>query len=204
MEPTDYSAICIGAVVALGFLIAGARYMPRKWRKTGRRWFLVHLYHPAFPSCFRTPSKTKRLDALLFVLLVSGNVCSVVIGSSDMSDFSRRLGHAAMVNLVVLCFGGRMNPLVNKTPLRHERYNRLHKMFGALMMIESVLHSILSSKMESFDLQKASQVAGVIVSTDRSCGASAFANILRLPQPLSALFCLPYCLLFRGCSTCCR
>lgn len=162
MESTVYLAICFGSILGLGLLAAGARYLPRKWKKTARRWFLVHLYYPSLTLCARP--NIKRFDILLFAIVVGGNTCSVSIGANHRSEFSRRLGHAALVNMILLCLGGRMNALVNRVALRQERYLNLHRLFGFLMVVEAGIHSVLTGAAQTPRPHEKAQVAGIVVS----------------------------------------
>ncbi|KAH7201441.1 hypothetical protein DER44DRAFT_748545 [Fusarium oxysporum] len=107
----------------------------------------------------------------------------------DGSDFTRRLGRAALINLVPLCAGGRFNQIAHVLSSRPDNYLTLHKCIGLVFIIEASLHSILSWLRGDIDLRSWPDKAGLVAAS--SVGALVLLSIPVLwkwmYEPLSIL-----------------
>lgn len=161
MKPSEYYAICIGGIIAVRLLTSLARYVPKTWRLLMHKWFLKHVYYPTLPPIPGLDTMMTRFDLLVICLLVVGNVCAVTIRLDSVSHFIQRLGHIALINLIFLSVGGRMNIFVSLSNVRYERYAGMHKLVGIIMVIQAGLHAILSRN--QIDLSRSADIAGLVV-----------------------------------------
>ncbi|CAG9939400.1 unnamed protein product [Clonostachys rosea f. rosea IK726] len=176
MNSTDIFGIVIGALALIGLSLAIIRSLPRRWIRffrsrlfSIRSWFLASLYYPVLAPVLGFRPFRKRFDILLFLIILAGNSCAVSVGAPNIQGVSKRLGHAALINLILLSFGARLNYLSNKWLCHYERHVTIHGLIGFVAAIEATLHTLLLSLESSPDLDQVRTVAGLVA----CCGAGA-------------------------------
>lgn len=180
MEATEIYGICIGGIIALLILTSFVGSLGRAIHKRARQYFLRHLYRPILPPWLSGYSTISRYEAIIFLLVVIANVCCVAIGVDDLVKLKKRLGHAALINLIPVSAGAHMNLVVSMSAIRYESHTRTHRWLGVVTVIEATSHAVLASLQTEIDLTRRSDVAGIIVSA-----RSAVTSILiRLRRPL--------------------
>jgi predicted ferric reductase len=91
-----------------------------------------------------------RFQSLLLMGIIAMNVtlCTLGIewtmGGSDLLQHLRnRTGYLAVANLVILIIlGGRNNPLIKWLGISFDSFNILHRWFGRIFILESIVHSV--------------------------------------------------------------
>jgi predicted ferric reductase len=164
MDSTDIYGIFMGSVI-LFLLISSFSYsIAQVVYNHFRRFFLRQIYFSLLPRWLGGCLRVSRYCGLLMIIYVNANVCLLVVDMKDGSDFTRRLGRAALINLVPLCAGGRFNQIAHVLSSRPDNYLTLHKCIGLVFIIEASLHSILSWLRGDIDLRSWPDKAGLVVS----------------------------------------
>ncbi|CAM1508785.1 Fc.00g056330.m01.CDS01 [Cosmosporella sp. VM-42] len=175
MEATDLYGICIGGFIAFLIVFSFCRSLARSAYRGSRVFFLRHVYYSHLPRWVCGNLGISRYSGSIIGLFLIANVCFIGIGVSDNSDFTRRLGRAALINLIPLYGGGRISSIVNLLSLRPESYLLAHKCIGVVFIVEVSLHSLLSWTHSEVDLTQGPAVAGLIAAC--SVGAIALTSI---------------------------
>ena len=168
MKATDLYGICMGGLIAFLIILSICRSVARSAYRSTRIFFLRHVYYPLLPRWIFGNSGISRYCGFIIALFLIANVCFIVIGVSDVSDFTRRLGRAALINLTPLYAGGRINSIANLLSIRPENYLLGHKCIGVVFIIEVSLHSVLSWTHGDVDLTQGPGVAGLTVCSRES------------------------------------
>ena len=164
MDSTSLYGVCIGGAVAFFILLSLCRSLAQSVSKLARRFFLRQIYFSRLPWWLGGSLRLSRYSGFLFGLFLNANICLLVIGVSGSADFIRRLGRAALINLIPLCAGGRFNPIANILSIRPDNYLLMHKCIGIVFIVEASLHSILSWTHGEVNLALSPDKAGLIVS----------------------------------------
>jgi hypothetical protein len=165
MDPANLYGICIGSIVFLLVLLSIFHSLFKTIFKSARRFFLRQVYFSLLPRWLGGHFKLSRYCGLLTILFITANICLLAIDIEDKSDFIRRLGRAALTNLVPLCAGGRFNPIAHLLAIRTDNYLLLHNFIGIVFIIQASLHSLLSWNRGDVDFGRWPDKAGLIVST---------------------------------------
>jgi hypothetical protein len=152
MNSTDIFGIVIGTLALISLSLAIIRSLPRRWIHFFRSrlfsihsWFLASLYYPVLAPVLGFHPFRKRFDILLFLIILTGNSCAVSVRAPNIQGVSKRLGHAALINLILLSFGARLNYLSNKWLYHYERYITMYRLIGFIVAIEATLYTLLLS-----------------------------------------------------------
>ncbi|KAH6884978.1 hypothetical protein B0T10DRAFT_409428 [Thelonectria olida] len=163
METSKIYGICMGGLLALLVFTSFLHSVAKIAHAKARMFFLRDLYYALLPSWSCSSYCASWHEILLFLGFIIANVCCVTIGLNDITEFTKRLGHAALINLVPLCSGVHMNRLIGRKTLAYKYYPRFHRWLGAVVIVEAALHSVLAAVRNGVDLNQSPYVAGVIV-----------------------------------------
>ncbi|KAF4462510.1 FAD-binding domain-containing [Fusarium albosuccineum] len=175
MDSTDLYGVCTGGIIALLILFSLCRSLILPASKLIRRFFLRQIYFSLLPRWLGGSFRLSRYSGLLIGLFINANICLLAIGVSEKSDFVRRLGRAALINLIPLCAGGRFNAVANILSVRPDSYLLIHKCIGIVFIVEVSLHVILSWTQNEINLDRGSDKAGLIAVC--SVGALAITSV---------------------------
>lgn len=154
----------MGSIIILLMLLSFLHSLFATVFRRSRRFFLRQVYHAQLPRWLGGCFQLSRYNGLLIVVYFIGNICLLTVKVEDSSDFTRRLGRAALANLVPLCAGGRFNPVSHLLAIRCNNYLLIHHCVGIVFVIEASLHSILSWSHDKIDFGRWNDKAGLIVS----------------------------------------
>ncbi|KAI0165311.1 hypothetical protein GGR52DRAFT_585349 [Hypoxylon sp. FL1284] len=142
MDLTEYYGIVVGSAVCLLLLCLVPPLVGMCYKPVRRR--LKHLCNPLLPSWVsgRVIISTREAVLLCALLAVNG-VCVGVKVRDGVAEITRRLGHVAPINLVLLSCGAHMNHIVRLCGVRPEQHIRFHAWLGGIVIVEATLHTIL-------------------------------------------------------------
>ncbi|KAI1489421.1 hypothetical protein F5X96DRAFT_683938 [Biscogniauxia mediterranea] len=169
MEITEYYGVCLAAVLAL--LLVPLLLFAAGWLREYVGHDINCLLNPLLPAWLSGQALISRYEAALFGCLLVANGLYIGVGNTSIDEAERRLGHVALINLVLMSCGAHMNHIVSICGIRHDRYFRFHASLGSIFTAEAVLHTILALRNWSIG-----DMAGLIASC--SVGATAVSSLL--------------------------
>ncbi|KAF2181148.1 hypothetical protein K469DRAFT_752979 [Zopfia rhizophila CBS 207.26] len=85
------------------------------------------------------------------------------LGSKSHSDFMKRTALASVINIIPLCFGGRINTIVNFSGTKYEGFTA----GSTIAIAECIVHSTLAAASQK-SFRSRSQISGLITQSQRS------------------------------------
>lgn len=90
---------------------------------------------------FRGYSSVTVQDVSLLLCFVAGNVLALFFRVGWSAELSRRLARTAVVNLMLLFLGGRINRVSNLFSLNYGTYSRVHRWAGTIAVLQALIHA---------------------------------------------------------------
>jgi hypothetical protein len=141
MESTLWYLIAICGIFAMSFLMWASKFIAPNFRSI----FLRLLKYPLFINRGRYWDSVTRLEALFLALFVSLNLVLIFLPISDSywRQVQRRAAFACGVNIIPLCLGGRMGPVVHAFNVHKSTYLLLHHWIGRAAIMDGLIHSFV-------------------------------------------------------------
>ncbi|OCL05849.1 hypothetical protein AOQ84DRAFT_379187 [Glonium stellatum] len=108
----------------------------------------------------RIDGKTTRLDGILIVAFVVGNILCITIRFKDISRLARRSGLMSTINLMPLSLGAHMNLIASCCGISLGANARIHRWLGRVAIAEGLIHS--AAPLQKHNLRMQSDVAALI------------------------------------------
>lgn len=83
-------------------------------------------------------------EGLCIFLIVGGNAAALSVSIHDRLELDKRAANLAAINATLLFLGGRTNPWANLFGISLSRYYLFHRWIGQVVILEGLLHSVLS------------------------------------------------------------
>ena len=84
------------------------------------------------------------IEQLLLLGFIIANVLSCVIGVKDTNTLMKRVGLAAILNLIPLVIGSHVNFIIDLYDLRVGSFERLHRWLGRIFVLQTLIHSAIA------------------------------------------------------------
>ena len=99
-----------------------------------------------YPLLFRRGrywDSVTRLEAFFIVLFVSLNLIVIFspLSPFDWRDVERRAAFASGINIMPICLGGRMGPIIAAFNIHRSTYRLLHHWIGRMAIIDGIIHA---------------------------------------------------------------
>lgn len=166
MDPTEYLAASLGIFIGLSFLIICPQLISSRARSFLRTQLRKHILYPHIRLPLNVFPAIRRLDAAAVILLLVGNICATTISAKDLSESTMRLGHVAVIHLILLTVGAHMHPVISRLGISYRRLNTCHALTGILVILATATHTILGLHQTRSELRMSDSrtMGGVIVS----------------------------------------
>jgi hypothetical protein len=168
MDITQWYAVALGGVVALSIIASLFLTIFKCTRTDVKLCFLKHVYYPQIHKCLRGSEKTTRLDVVVIVAFLVGNVLCTTIRVKDVPGLTRRSGLMSTIILMPLSLGGHMNLIANHCGIRLGSYARMHRWLGRVAIVQGLVHTAAAVSLQKPDLRMPSDIGGLIVSYVRT------------------------------------
>jgi len=160
MDITQWYAVALAGLVALFIIVRRLLgVIAVVWAQS----FYYLLKHLVYPSIHHRISTT-RFELLLIVTFLAGNIVSISVGITNISELIARSAKLFTVNLMPLSLGAHMNLIVNDYGISLPNYTRMHRWLGRVAIAEAIVHVVAAALSTKIDLRTPKDVAAVMVS----------------------------------------
>ncbi len=145
-------------------------------RAYGLFYLFKHVFYPAlFERRNNGFDTVTRLHALIILTYIVANGILLGIRTHSAADLRSRASTLAMINMIPLFFGGRMNFWIDYLGIRLRTYYLMHRWVGRMVVLQGLLHTGLAISASSrWDRDRLS-ITGTIV---RPCSFPFSAQLL--------------------------
>lgn len=164
MDAAKWYAIALGGSVALFVCICFLLFMIRCLCYYGTFYFLrVVYYRQVILFTWVIP----YFDLLLLMLFLAVNAfcLRMAIKVKTIPEFLKKSGLIAIVNLMPLYLGSRMNLIGSLCGVGLETYSRIHRWLGRTVIITALIHVTVAAASTKINLQTRKDVCGLAVCT---------------------------------------
>lgn len=139
MDSTLWYLCAFAGIFVLSFLIWALKFLAPNLRNR----FVRHVKYPLCIKRARYWDSLTRLETGCVVLFVSINMIIVwsPFTTLDLRQVERRAAFAAAINMVPLCLGGRMGPVVEAFNVHRSTYRLLHHWIGRMAILDGLIHA---------------------------------------------------------------
>jgi hypothetical protein len=139
MDSTLWYLVALCGVFILSFALWAMKFLLPNFRNC----FVRHLKYPLLLHRGRHWDSITRLQGAFILLFLSLNL--VIIFSPfaplDWRQVQQRAAFASGINLIPLCLGGRMGPVVEAFNVHRSTYQLLHHWLGRTAIIDGLIHA---------------------------------------------------------------
>lgn len=145
MESTLWYPISFCIIFAICFIL----WILKHFLPDLQTRYLRHLKYPILIQRRRYWDSVTRFEALLLLLFLATNLVIILVPfnshtkSITWKQVERRCAFAACVNMVPLCLGGRMGPIVQALNIHRSSYLFFHHWIGRVAILEAVSHATI-------------------------------------------------------------
>jgi hypothetical protein len=87
-------------------------------------------------------SSINVIEVAGIALFAGANILCLLLHANAISDVSSHAADLAMINLIPLYLGGRLNRLTNLSRLNFDSYALTHQCIGSFVIVEALIHSV--------------------------------------------------------------
>jgi hypothetical protein len=149
MDSTFWYLAAFCGIFVVSFCLWALKFLLPNFRNQ----FVRYVKYPLLISrCYYWDSVT-RLEGIFLALFLSLNMVMVFspFAPLDWRQVERRSAFAAGINLIPLCLGGRMGPVVQAFNIHRSTYLLFHHWIGRMAVIEGIIHAIITLSLRPVD-----------------------------------------------------
>ena len=168
MDPVQIYGLAAGGIFVTCLLYCASSYVYR-WIQD-RTLFLIfkYLIYPFLIKRSFLFSPLSRWHALLTVIYWSGTAVCNIVGVSTIAEAGNRAGSLAALHLIPLLFASRAGFAAELLGLSLQTYMRLHKSFGFMALLQSLIHIIIFLSSHALQTGDHLQFYGLLVRFPKS------------------------------------
>jgi type IV secretory pathway TrbD component len=141
MDSTLWYLIAFCGIFTASLMLWALKFMFPNFRN----YFVRHLKYPLLVSRGHYWDSITRLEAFFLLLFISLNI--VIIFSPfaplEWRMIERRAAIASGINIIPVCLGGRMGPVVEAFNIHRSTSRLLHHWIGRMAIIDGLIHAIV-------------------------------------------------------------
>ncbi|KAI9886475.1 MAG: hypothetical protein M1823_001725 [Watsoniomyces obsoletus] len=135
------------------------------FRAYGLFYLLKHVFYPVLFKRRNGCDSITRLQALIILIYVAANGVAMGVGIRSASQLQSRASTLAIVNLVPLFFGGRMNIWIDHLGMSLQSYYLVHHWMGRAVVVQGLVHAGLAISASVKWETSRSMVSGVVAAS---------------------------------------
>lgn len=141
MDSTLWYLIAFCGIFVISFALWALKFVLPNFRNR----FVRHIKYPILLSRGKYWDSVTRLEGGFLLLFISLNMVIVFSPFTplDWRQVERRAAFAAGINVIPVCLGARMGPVVEAFNIHRSTYRFLHHWIGRMAILDGIIHAVI-------------------------------------------------------------